>query len=112
MVRDLKSHQVFVFGSNLHGRHAGGAAQQAHKDFGAAWGIGVGLTGQCYAIPTMEGIDSLKLYVEQFNQVATMLPDVEFLLTKLGCGIAGYDEMDIAPLFKSSPANVVKPIGW
>lgn len=112
MIADLKENEVFVFGSNLEGLHGGGAARQAHEQFGAVWGVGAGLTGQCYAIPTMGGIEQIKLYVAQFLEVAEMLPHKSFLLTKIGCGIAGYSENEIAPLFKNAPENVIKPEGW
>ena len=112
MIDSLEPNHIFVFGSNLQGRHLGGAAKQAHEQFRAEWGIGAGLTGQCYAIPTMEGYDSMALYIQQFLQIASLLPQYTFLLTKVGCGIAGYDENDVKQLFKDAPSNVVKPEGW
>lgn len=112
MITELKDNEIFVFGSNLDGLHHGGAARYAYEKFGATWGIGSGFTGQCYAIPTMGGIDSLQLYIEQFLHVASLLPDKQFLLTRIGCGIAGYKDEDIAPLFKDAPNNVVLPEEW
>lgn len=113
MITKLKENQVFVFGSNIQGEHLGGAARQAYCDFGAIWGVGVGLMGQSYAIPTMfESVEEIRPYVKQFNQLAEELPFKDFLLTKIGCGIAGFEEHEIAPLFKDSPMNVIKPKGW
>lgn len=109
---DLDESEVLVFGSNLEGHHAGGAARQAHEQFGAEWGIGAGLTGQCYAIPTMGGLDEIHRYVRQFIRVAELLPQYEFLLTAVGTGIAGYSADQIAPLFADAPSNVVRPEGW
>lgn len=104
--------ELFVFGSNISGIHGDGAAKRAFEDFGAEWGVGAGITGKCYAIPTMEGIDSLRKYVEQFITVAGLLPEYTFLLTKVGCGIAGHSEDEIRPLFADAPPNVIKPKGW
>lgn len=109
MITELKPNQIFVFGSNLRGDHLGGAAKQAYEQFGAIWGVGSGLQGQSYAIPTMEGLESLVLYVEQFKRVALLLPQYVFLLTPVGTGIAGYSPKLIAPLFKDSPENVILP---
>lgn len=112
MITSLKENDYFVFGSNLAGEHAGGAAKQAYEQFGAVWGIGVGITGQCYAIPTMDGLEQIGVYVDQFIEVATLLPEKTFLLTKIGCGIAGHTEAEIAPLFRDAPKNIIKPAGW
>lgn len=92
MVKQLKQNQIFVFGSNLQGHHIGGAAKQAYEDFGAIWGIGVGIQGKSYAIPTMPplGIDEIKHYVEQFVEYARLTPESEYLVTPIGTGIAGY----------------------
>ena len=99
----LEQNEVFVFGSNLAGHHIGGAAKAAHVKFGAQWGIGVGLTGRSYAIPTMQGgIDTIKPYVEQFIEFAKRNPEYYFLVTRIGCGIAGFKEEEIAPLFKEA----------
>ncbi len=100
MVRSLKPNQVFVFGSNLAGMHGGGAARMAASHFGAKTGVGVGVTGQCYAIPTMQGgIDTIAPYVDQFLDHAAAHPEQHFLVTRIGCGIAGFKSADIAPLF-------------
>ena len=96
----LKPNEIFVFGSNLAGRHAGGAACIATDKFGAEWGVGVGRTGQTYAIPTMQGgVDTIRPYVDDFIEYATQHPELNFLVTRIGCGIAGFRDVDIAPLF-------------
>ena len=99
-ITSLKSNEVFVFGSNLAGAHAGGAAYLAYQRFGAVMGQGVGLQGQSYAIPTMQGgPDTILPYVEEFIRFADMHPELTFLVTKIGCGIAGFTPAEIAPLF-------------
>ena len=99
----LEKDEIFVFGSNLAGHHGGGAARAAHMKFGAVWGVGVGLTGQSYAIPTMHGgIDAIKPYVDQFIDFAKRNPKLNFLVTRIGCGIAGFTDEEIAPLFKEA----------
>lgn len=96
----LEEHEIFVFGSNLAGRHGGGAARAANMKFGAEWGVGVGLTGQSYAIPTMQGgVETIKPYVDEFIRFAQANPELKFLVTRIGCGIAGFRDEEIAPLF-------------
>ena len=96
----LEEHEIFVFGSNLAGRHGGGAARGANMKFGAEWGVGVGLTGQSYAIPTMQGgVETIKPYVDEFIRFAQENPGLKFLVTRIGCGIAGFKDEEIAPLF-------------
>ena len=96
----LEEHEIFVFGSNLAGRHGGGAARAANMKFGAEWGVGVGLTGQTYAIPTMQGgVETIKPYVDEFIRFAQENPGLKFLVTRIGCGIAGFKDEEIAPLF-------------
>jgi len=118
MIETLKPNQIFVFGSNLAGKHYGGAARQAQEQFGAEYGVGEGFTGQCYAFPTLDenfGIrtdDEITKSVEDFFACAKTNPDLEFLLTKVGCGIAGYNEKYMIEKFKHAPRNVVKPEGW
>lgn len=112
VITELEDNQLFVFGSNLSGHHIGGAAKQAYEQFGAEWGIGAGITGQCYAVPTMNGIREIERYVHQFLAVAAMLPDKQFLVTKIGCGIAGHEEKSIKPLFATVPNNVILPEDW
>lgn len=100
-ITTLSDNQIFVFGSNLHGMHGGGAARIAHQKFGAEWGIGIGRTGQCYTIPTMHGgIDAIKPYVDDFITYAKEHSEFHFLVTRIGCGIAGFTDEEMAPLFK------------
>ena len=114
-ITKLNDGEVFVFGSNLSGFHGGGAARIAADKFGAVWGQGVGLQGQSYAIPTMQGgIETIKPYVDEFITFAEQHPELTFLVTKIGCGIAGFKEREIAPLFAKARDmdNVVLPNGW
>ena len=95
--------EIFVFGSNLAGMHAGGAARTAVKLFGAIMGQGVGLQGRSYAIPTMQGgVETIAPYVDQFIAFAKEHPELKFLVTPIGCGIAGFSPEEIAPLFKNA----------
>lgn len=98
-IRQLKDNEVFVFGSNIHGMHGGGAARFAYEHFGAEWGVGEGLTGRCYALPTMEGAESFRQAVVRFTRCAKENPTLTFLVTPVGCGIAGYSVEDVAPWF-------------
>lgn len=96
----LKANEIFVFGSNLQGMHGGGAARVARLRFGAVLGNGVGIQGQSYAIPTMQGgVETIRPYVNDFVAFAQQHPDLHFLVTPIGCGIAGFEPEDIAPLF-------------
>jgi hypothetical protein len=96
----LTPNEIFVFGSNLAGFHGGGAAHLA-MNWGAIWGQGVGLQGQTYAIPTMfDSIAEIKPYVDDFLHFAQEHPELKFLVTEIGCGIAGWTVEEIAPLFK------------
>lgn len=102
-IADLRENEVFVFGSNLAGMHAGGAAHLAFRKFGAVWGQGVGLQGRSYAIPTMqEGVETIRPHVEAFIGFAREHPQLTFLVTQIGCGIAGFSPRQIAPLFESA----------
>ncbi len=102
MITELAENEIFVFGSNLQGMHHGGAARLALK-WGAVMGQGVGMQGQTYAIPTMSGsVNSIKPYVDEFIAFAKSQPTLKFLVTEIGCGIAGYIPQDIAPLFKDA----------
>ena len=99
-IRSLGANEIFVFGSNLQGAHGGGAARIAFEQFGAIMGQGVGLQGQSYAIPTMQGgVNTIKPYVDEFIAFAKQHPELTFLVTKIGCGIAGFRADEIAPLF-------------
>lgn len=111
----LAADEVFVFGSNLAGMHGGGAARMAYEHFGAEWGVGVGPTGQCYAIPTMQGgIDTIRPYVDEFIVYAKQHSDKRFLVTRIGCGIAGFTDEEIAPLFREALTipNIALPQLW
>ena len=108
----LAENEIFVFGSNLQGLHGGGAARAAVQKFGAVWGQGVGMQGRCYAIPTMHGgVDVIKPYVDDFIMYAKDHPEFTFLVTRIGCGIAGFRDADIAPLFADAlnVLNIVLP---
>ena len=112
MISKLAPNEVFVFGSNLGGFHGGGAARAAMQLFGAVWGQGVGLQGQSYAIPTMQGgVETIKPYVDEFIEFARSKPELYFYVTRIGCGIAGFVDEEIAPLFKEALAldNVSLP---
>ena len=110
-IATLGANEIFVFGSNIQGAHGGGGAWYAHKKFGAEWGVGEGLTGRTYALPTMEGKASLKTAVEHFIACAKEHPELIFLVTAVGCGIAGYTPDEVAPLFKEATSleNVFLP---
>ncbi|MDO4703872.1 hypothetical protein [Tannerella sp.] len=102
-IHSLEENQIFVFGSNLQGMHAGGAARIASEKFGAIWRQGVGLQGQCYAIPTMQGgVETIQPYVDEFIAFAEAHPKQIFLVTSIGCGIAGFTAEEIAPLFRKA----------
>ncbi|MBQ9254661.1 MAG: hypothetical protein IJ180_07820 [Bacteroidales bacterium] len=99
-IRTLKDDEVFVFGSNLEGMHGGGAARVAVEKFGAIMGKGVGMQGQSYAIPTMQGgVETIKPYVDEFIEYAKQHKEKLFYVTRIGCGIAGFQDEEIAPLF-------------
>lgn len=111
-IRELKPDEIFVFGSNIHGMHGGGAARVAYNQFGAEWGVGEELTGQCYALPTMEGgVDYIGEKVQAFLACARQHPDLTFLVTRIACGIAGFRDEEIAPLFQDAIGmlNVILP---
>jgi len=97
---------IFVFGSNLAGRHGKGAALAATKTYGAVYGIGEGRTGNSYALPTKDA------NIKTRSLVAINNPDLDFQVTKIGCGLAGFKESDIAPLFKNAPVNCYLPENW
>ena len=102
-ISELKPDEVFVFGSNLAGMHGGGAALFATRHFGAVMGQGVGLQGQSYAIPTMQGgVETIKPYVDEFTTFAKAHPELFFYVTPIGCGIAGFRDEEIAPLFSAA----------
>lgn len=102
-ITELKENEIFVFGSNLQGMHGGGAARIAYEKFGAIWGQGVGLQGQSYGIPTMHGgVEVIKPYIDEFIEFAKTHPELKFLVTRVGCGIAGFRDEEMAPLFEKA----------
>lgn len=114
-ISELKDNEIFVFGSNLAGAHGGGAAWLAFKQFGAVWGEGVGMYGQTYAIPTMQGgVETIKPYVDDFIRFAKEHPGLTFLVTRIGCGIAGFRDEQIAPLFADAinVENIILPMSF
>lgn len=111
-IEKLAPDEIFVFGSNLAGHHMGGAARTAMEHFGAKWGVGEGIQGQSYAIPTMQGgVDTIRPYVDRFLDLADEWDQNTFLVTRIGCGIAGFTPEQIAPLFDRAldMYNVVLP---
>ena len=114
-ITDLQPNEIFVFGSNLRGMHGGGAAYIAYRKFGAIMGQGVGLQGRSYAIPTMQGgVETIRPYVDEFILFAKEHQEMTFLVTRIGCGIAGFKDSEIAPLFEEAHEidNIVLPEGW
>ena len=115
---------IFVFGSNLSGRHGAGAALTAYRHWGAVPGVGWGRTGMAYAIPTKDGrldvlpLSEIQKHVEIFlayagaNKSSHKDFSLTFLVTAVGCGLAGYSDWDVAPLFASAPDNCILPEGW
>lgn len=109
---------IFVFGSNLAGRHGAGAALFALKNSGAIYGQGVGRQGDSYAIPTKDAdlkslpLDVIKKHVTQFLIYAREHDALTFNVSRVGCGLAGYKDWEIAPMFKKAPPNCVLPEGW
>lgn len=114
-ITTLRLDEIFVFGSNLMGQHIGGAAATAHEKFGAAMGIGEGITGNCYALPTIGAgwerctIEQIRASVQGLFRQAINWPDKKFIITPIGCGIAGFRADEIAPLFRNAPINCILP---
>lgn len=110
-----QSTPIFVFGSNLAGRHGAGAAKWALLNRGAIYGVGDGRQGDSYAIPTKDGnltvlrIHHIEVFVKTFLRYAEAHPDLTFQLTPIGCGLAGYKHSEIGPLFDGAPPNVMLP---
>lgn len=99
-ITHLGEDEIFVFGSNLSGMHLGGAARTAVEKFGAVMGQGEGIQGQSYAIPTMQGgVETIRPYVDRFIDLAYEWDQTTFYITRIGCGIAGFKDEEIAPLF-------------
>lgn len=109
---------VFVFGSNLRGNHAGGAALEAERYYGAVRGYSSGHWGHSYAIPTMDfsmkpmTLNAISDHVYEFLYYAKLNPYLEFYVTRIGCGIAGHKNEDIAPMFNGAPMNCNMPALW
>lgn len=112
------NNSIFVFGSNLAGRHGAGAALFARKKHGAIYGQGEGRQGNSYAIPTKASpyvrlsLSGIEWYVNRFIQYAIDHPEETFEVTKIGCGLAGYKEENIVPMFANAPENCILPDGW
>jgi hypothetical protein len=112
------SSEVFVFGSNLAGRHGAGSAKEARLKYGAERGVGEGPTGRAYAIPTKDyslkilPLQRIELSVDKFIWYAMNHPEITFNVVKIGCGLAGYKEHQIAPMFRRAPENCNLPEGW
>lgn len=115
MITELNDNQIFVCGTNLGGKHYGGAAKQAFDDFGLEWGLGEGLSGKSYAFPTLDeefrqrSIKELEDSRDKLYKCCLDNKDKEFLLTPVGMGIAHYNISDIATLFNDSPINLKLP---
>ncbi len=102
-ITTLAADEIFVFGSNLEGLHGGGAALLAYERFGAVWGQGTGMQGKSYGIPTMHGgVDVIAPYVDEFIAFAREHKELKFLVTEIGCGIAGFTVEEVAPLFRKA----------
>ena len=114
MITRLAPNEVFVFGSNEQGLHYGGAAKAAVENFGAIMGQGNGLQGKSYAIPSMSGLGVMGEYVKEFCEFAKAHPEKRFLVTPIGCGIAGYGIDEVAPLFEccSDVENITLPASF
>ena len=117
-IKSLKKGNIFVFGSNKAGRHGAGAAKLAKDKFEAEYGVGEGLTGRAYAFPTLDenfeklDLKEIKKSVNKLNKCAKENSFKIFLLTKVGCGLAGYKEDEIKKLFSDMELNIIKPRGW
>ena len=109
---------IFVFGSNLAGRHGAGATLFARKNHGAIYGHGVGRQGNSYAIPTKDSqlrtlpLEIIQSYVNEFLLYARNHLELDFQVTRIGCGLAGYTDVQIGPMFANAPDNCILPEGW
>jgi len=110
--------KIFVFGSNLAGRHGAGAALEARRKHGAVYGVAEGLMGNAYGIATKDRelrprpLADIKKSVETFLEFARETPELTYEVTRVGCGLAGYTDADIAPMFEDAPENCELPVGW
>lgn len=118
MIDRVTEKVIFVFGSNLAGRHGKGAALTAMLKYGAKYGVGAGLTGASYALPTKDRglrtlpLNEIKVYVDEFMEFAKAHYKLTFAVTRIGCGLAGYSDAEIAPMFAKAPVNCELPEGW
>jgi hypothetical protein len=118
VARLMERGAIFVFGSNHKGAHGRGAAALATKKYGARWGKGEGLYGRSYALPTKDRwirtlpLNIVRVHVERFLDYARTCDDLTFAVTRIGCGLAGYTDADIAPMFADAPDNCELPEGW
>jgi len=109
---------IFVFGSNLAGIHGAGAARDAMEQHGAQYGVGVGRTGDAYAIPTKDRriltlpLHQIMPHVQEFILYAREHLADSFFVSRLGCGLAGYKDHQIATMFRLAPSNCILPIEW
>jgi hypothetical protein len=109
---------IFVFGSNLAGRHGRGAALMAVRHAGAVYGVGSGRTGEAYAIPTKGAelnvlpLNTIQGFISEFLTYARTHPELKFQVTRVGCGLAGYQDPEIAPMFKDAPDNCAFDTKW
>jgi hypothetical protein len=114
----MSDESIFVFGSNLSGRHGRGTAATAREHHGAVSGKGVGLQGTSYAIPTKDHalrglpLDQIAHYVRRFIEFANEHSEMTFQVTRVGCGLAGYSDKQMAPLFVEAPKNCHLPDEW
>lgn len=112
------NNQIFVFGSNRAGRHGKGAALAARREWGAEYGVGEGRTGDAYAIPTKGyylerlSLRDIQKHVDNFIDYAWKHPELTFFVTRIGCGLAGYKDREIAPMFAGVPGNCKLPKEW
>lgn len=115
IIKSLAPGEIFVFGSNLDGRHGKGAALTAMRKFGAQYGVAEGLTGQTYALPTVGRrlsrmpLRDVEAHCRKFVRFAASRPDLTFLVTPVGCGLAGHKAKEIAPFFADAPENCILP---
>ena len=113
-----KNGEVFVFGSNKSGIHGAGAALHAAKNFGALPGLAFGMVNESFAIPTKDReirtmkLNEIKKYVNLFIEFANKRPHINFYITRVGCGLAGYKDSDIAPMFKGIGDNCSVAYEW
>ena len=117
---DSSDHEfdIFVFGSNLAGIHGRGAALHAYTYYDAEWGIGEGKQGSSYALPTKDqnlkvlSLEEISKNIQKFLMMAESNPHKTFFVTRIGCGLAGYKDSQIAPMFKHAPTNCILPYEW